>query len=182
MRKFFLADDAFDSDDEYGRNNRYRDLDDDYDNDEDSISSGEESDNENENLNNEKLFEGSNLSLQDFSILFLVFASKYCLADNAKKALLDLLHVVLPDDSNIPSLYMIEKLVPTLTDPPNHYNLCSKCHTVLTKNCCTNQECELANSGELSLKKRHCYYVMNIESCLRKIVTGEFASFASFKN
>ena len=30
MRKFFLADDAFDSDDEYGRNNRYRDLDDDY--------------------------------------------------------------------------------------------------------------------------------------------------------
>lgn len=166
-------DDAFNSDDEYGGNYRYHDLDDGYEDSEESAASSEESDNENGNPTEEKLFEGSNLSLQDFSILFLIFSSKYCLADNAKKALLDLFNVVLPDDSNIPSLYMIEKLVPTLTNPPNHYNLCSKCHCVLTKNCCTNQECELANSGELSLKKRHCYYVMDISCCLNKIVTGE---------
>jgi len=103
------------------------------------------------------LFNGSGLSVKDFSHLFIIYASKHCLSDNAKTNLLNMFQIVLPDSNNCPSLYMVEKIAGSIAPKPIQYNLCSQCHSEVSNyDLCVNEQC-VEYSTNLPVKDRFCY-------------------------
>lgn len=121
----------------------------------------------------QELYGGSELTVKDFNLMFMIYASKHCLSDKAKISLLEMFRIVLPDGNLVPSLYMMEKSIEPLTTQPNHFNLCAVCHTQLTSNKCVNDTCDKSADGPLPIKERLCYYVMDIKSYIEKIVSGK---------
>ena len=170
------------TDDEMTRYKRY--IDRDYSSESEPESSNEdieeiESEEEHEiinevNDNDSQLYDGSELSVEDFSHLFVIFASKHCLADNAKSSLLELFQLVLPDENKVPSLFKLQKLVGPIGNSPTHHNLCSKCHSNLEgDNICYNRDCSLFQT-KLKEKNRLTYYVFDIEASVKNLITGEY--------
>ena len=88
--------------------------------------------------------------------------------------------LVLPNENKVPSLYKLEKSVGSIGIQPKLYNLCSKCHSKLRENKCTSQNCEDYQSF-VPEKGRLCYYVMNIESSLKRLVKGKLLNCVSLR-
>lgn len=126
-----------------------------------------ESDDEDDDL--QFLYDGSNLRVKEFFHLFAILGLKHCLSDKAKKSILKLFRLILPEGNNCPSLHLVEKATDCITAKPKHYTLCSECHTDLHNNMCTNNTCEKYRAV-LKVDEKLCYYVMDVKSHLTKIV------------
>ena len=95
------------------------------------------------------------------------------LAANAKKDLLNILDCLVPIGHHLPkSLHSFNKTMKHHELKTTHFELCSLCHSEM-KGKCTNDTCEM-QSAPVPVENVLSFYIMDVESQLRRIILGEF--------
>ncbi|XP_057299594.1 uncharacterized protein LOC130630210 [Hydractinia symbiolongicarpus] len=128
----------------------------------------------NENVD-ELLYENSNITVLSFSHLLLLFSVKHNLSGEATKNLLKLFATVLPENNKCPlTMSKLKKISKQFQHRKTHYQVCQHCHSQLDKQLhCFNEVCRESHPIQDALS----FYILDIESQLRSIVTGKLNKF-----
>lgn len=127
----------------------------------------------------ENIYAGSDITIQDFTIGFLVVANKAHLSIEAKNLILEFIKSVFPPLNNIPPTF--NQLIKTIGIPkPTEKKICTFCHCEIWKSECENRECESRKAVNKDTTKFESLFVFDVERQIRDVLRREWGHFRTY--